>query len=83
MSEADWSSKATWMRRVGATGATFAPTGELLSLSLGPEAPEAATGDEAPQHEDSADAVRARAELRKQLSLRATPGLVPRVGRDA
>ena len=32
----DHDDKASWMRAVGATDASWAPSGELLSLKLGP-----------------------------------------------
>lgn len=33
----DWNRKASWMRAMGATEACFATTGELISVTLGPE----------------------------------------------
>lgn len=71
MSEADWSKKATWMRSVGATSASFAHDGTLLEVTLGPEVPDP---DGATKHEDPDGDARA---MRRSP----TPGLVPRVPR--
>ena len=39
----DWDVKADWMRKVGATAATFDVSGALLSLQLGPQPHNAST----------------------------------------
>ena len=75
---ADWNEKASFMRDVGATEATFDTSGKLLSLKLGP--PPASPPDK--QDEDSDEEAQQREERHRPLPFRAVGGLIPRAKSD-
>lgn len=82
----DHDAKAEWMRAKGATEASWAPSGELTSLKLGPEPSEADSGDSEyttqSSHETPVEREqRARAE-RRRVTLGSSGGPVKRLGTD-
>ena len=79
MSDSD--DKASWMRAVGATDASWAPSGELLSLRLGPAPVAADPNDDRETQPSMSPQERQRRERleRRAIAERASGGPVRRL----
>jgi len=78
MSEADWTTKTTWMRQAGVTDAAWSTEGHLVHAKLGALVP-AEVADPADKPETAAQRAAREREERRRVQFAASGGPVARL----
>lgn len=80
--EADADAKVSWMRRVRASEAEFAPSGQLVHVRLEPSLPSDDASEETQQRLSHTQREKQAQEARLRVAQAASGGLVRRLGAD-